>query len=215
MEQSRTGVVEQRTGALRFCSTYVHKNEALSARPFSRSAPLLMKRLASLVLLLAAVAFLTPRAEAQFSFLPYGGYDFDVNGGTPFVGAGAEFGVLPDLLPVGLVLRPSAEYYFTGDVDDDGFEVDQELFVINADLVAQLAPPVGFGVFAGAGLGAAFSSIENVDLDIDESSTELGLNLLAGIQFGSGFTTPFVQGRYTTLGDADRLAVMGGVRFSL
>lgn len=173
-----------------------------------------MTRLPILIVAIAALALVAPRAEAQFSFMPYAGYDIERS--EPLVGVGVEFGVLQGALPVGLVLRPSADYFFTTEFEEGGARFNEDLFVLNADLIARLSPPGGFGVYAGAGLGAAFSSIRNVITEVEDNSTELGLNLIGGVEFGGrGFITPFVQGRFTTLGDADRLALTGGVRFGL
>ncbi len=163
-----------------------------------------MKRfLPLLAAALVAIALLTPRAEAQVQFMPYLGYDFDVGGGSLLIGVGAEF----DFLPAGavmLALRPSAEYYFVDGID---------FFQLNADAIAQLgglAPNIG--IFGGGGLGIGFASVDVGDSSA--SSTSVGLNLLGGLEFGGGFTTPFVQGRLTLM-DGTRFGLQGGVKLNL
>jgi hypothetical protein len=157
--------------------------------------------------LLFAIPLMAPRTEAQVSFIPYIGYDFDIGDGSLLVGVGAEFGLLPiGVLPVAVNIRPSAEYYF---VDAPAGEDLQDFFQINADAIAMLATGPGLGVFAGAGLGIGFSSFEVAD-----SSTDFGVNFLGGAQFGTGFAIPFVQARVTLM-DGTRFAILGGVKLGL
>jgi len=172
-----------------------------------------MKRLSILAVLLAAVAFTTPRAEAQVSFIPYIGYDFDagIDSGALLVGVGTEVGFLPGVFPVALSLRPSAEYYFLDDVAG----LDEQLFKINADAIARLGEGIGpLGLYAGGGLALMFRSIDVEGTPDRTSSTDLGFNILGGAEFGTAFTRPFVQGRLT-LGDGTSLALLGGVRLAL
>jgi hypothetical protein len=170
-----------------------------------------MKKLLTLFAVCAvALPMMAPRAQAQVEFMPYLGYDFDIGDGSLLVGVGAEFGFLPTgVLPVGLSLRPSAEYYFV----DSPSQVDFQFFQINADAIAELSPPgVPIGIFAGAGLGIGFSSVEIAG--VSDSSTDFGLNILGGAEFGGGFLRPFLQGRVTLM-DGTRLAILGGVKLGL
>ncbi len=173
-----------------------------------------MKKLVTLIAVVAfAIPFLAPRAEAQFTFMAFGGYDLDVE--ELFIGVGAEFPLMPaNGLPFALALRPSAEYFFMPSESDMGFEASMSLIQINAEAIADLADVIDgpIGLFAGAGLGMAFISSEfsGGGVSISDSSTELGLNLLGGVEFG----IPFVQFRLTTAGST-RAQLMGGIRLAL
>lgn len=183
------------------------KHDALRvAGPFQSrspvSVPFMTLRFSLLVL---AVALAAPRADAQFLFIPYGGFDFDFD--AALLGVAVEVPMPIAGLPVEVAVRPSAEYYFVGDVD----QFNRTLVGINADLVASLSPPGSVGFFAGAGLGLAFASS---DVPGAQTTSDFGLNLIGGAQFGTGFATPFAQGRIT-FGDGTRLAALAGVRFNL
>jgi hypothetical protein len=161
-------------------------------------------------ILLLAIPLMAPRTEAQVSFIPYIGYDFDIGDGSLLVGVGTEFGLLPvGVLPVAVNLRPSAEYYF---VDTPAGFDSWNFFQINADAIATLATGPGLGVFAGAGLGIGFRSFEAGN--VSDSSTDFGVNFLGGAQFGTGFAIPFVQARVTLM-DGTRFALLGGVKLGL
>lgn len=166
-----------------------------------------MKRTLALAAVLAvALPFMAPRADAQVAFMPYLGYDFKAYDGALLVGVGAEFGMLPGVLPIGLGIRPSAEYYFSG---TEGFS----FFQINADVIATLTPPgMSIGAYAGAGVAMGFSSMEIMDESFSDS--EFGFNLLGGVTVGSGFVVPFVQARMTMM-DVTRFGIQGGVRLGL
>lgn len=150
---------------------------------------------------LFAVTLLAPRAEAQLSFLPYAGYNTDAAGGSFLIGVGAEFGIGMVGLPIGLALRPSAEYVFGGG--------DVDLTQFNVDAIGRFSPPLSpVGFYAGAGLGILNASFDG------NSSTDLGLNLLGGAEFGGGFAVPFAQARLT-IADGSAFSILGGVRFGL
>jgi hypothetical protein len=168
-----------------------------------------MKKLLTIVAAIAiAIPFMAPRAEAQFTFIPYLGYDFDIGDGSLLVGVGAEF----DLVPLGAVMlavRPSAEYYFV----DSPAGVDFSFFQINADALAELTGlGPGVGLYGGAGLALGFSSVSVGD--VSDSATDFGINALAGIEIGTGFMVPFVQGRLTIM-DGTRFGIQGGVKLQL
>jgi hypothetical protein len=159
----------------------------------------LMKKLLNILAVVALLAtFAAPRAEAQVEFLPYIGLDID--GPRFFLGVGAEFGFLP-AAPLGVALRPSVEYFFSGADRDDSF------VQVNGDLIGDVA--VGpLNLFLGGGVG--YRIAEGADVD-----GGLGFNLLAGTELGTGFVTPFVQGR-VSIGDwGSALAAMLGVKLAL
>lgn len=164
-----------------------------------------------LALFLTAVVFATPRAEAQFSFLPYGGYDFDA--GDPLVGVGVEVLLFPETAPGGIALRPSAEYYFAADESRGGLRISRERMQFNADVIAHLTSPANrIGFFAGLGLGLHYLSLEQ--LGDSSSSTDLGLNILGGADYDTGFLNPFLQGRITREEGRTLATLLGGVRLS-
>jgi len=163
-----------------------------------------MKKLLTLLVVCAfALPMTAQESKAQAAFLPYLGFDLDAQ--ALFLGVGAEFG-LPFGQAIGLELRPSAEYLFSG----EGSDVTRLQF--NADVIGNLAGGgPGLGLFAGAGLGVRyFGGADGVD-----SATNLGLNVLAGAEFGAGFLTPFAQGRVHIGDGGTALAVMGGVKLGL
>lgn len=167
-----------------------------------------MKKLLTIVAACAiAVPLMAPQAQAQVQFMPYIGYDFDmgiVDSGSFLVGVGAEFPLVP-LAAFTIALRPSAEYYF---VETDA-DISADFFQINADAIAELMPlGPGVGLFAGAGLGVGFWSVEG------ESSSDFGVNFLGGIDVDTGFLSPFIQARLTLM-DGTRFGIQGGVKFGL
>ena len=121
-----------------------------------------------------------------------GGYDFDADVGT----AGAQLRVP---LAQGLALAPSADVFF----NDSPTE-----WQINADLLLR---PAALGGLYG-GFGAAFL---NRDFELeDDSDTEVGLNLILGLESGRIRNTsvrPFVEGRWTTVEDYDAFRLAAGI----
>ena len=187
-----------------------------------------MKKLALFALVFAA-AFAAPRAEAQFSLIPYVGYNteagVDVSGtgigsttGGFLVGFGGEFAAPFSAGNLALAIRPSIEFVFLPSEDIEGAgEFSQSHLQISGDVIAQFAPMSGFTPYAGAGLtyvtysqdfpgAGAFGGFEYNDI---------GLNLLGGAEFGDlGFGAPFAQARYT-LAAFDAFSIMGGVKINL
>lgn len=124
-----------------------------------------------------------------------GGYDFEEDVGT----AGAQV-----RLPLirGLAIVPSADVFL------DDSESDWQ---INLDAVVR--PPSLAGLYFGG--GAAFLSRDFDDLDLDDDAdTEVGLNLLAGIEggrVGGTVLRPFAEGRWTSVDDYDAFRLAVGV----
>ena len=169
-------------------------------------------------LLLAAVfaSVALPTAHAQFTLLPYAGYDFDAE--NPLVGLGAEF-ALPITAPVAFALRTSGEYMFTRDLDIAGRLFSQTIGQVNLDVIARLRSP-GVQPYGGAGVALRFVSLDtsdddDVEGDQDSASTNVGANLIGGVALGTfGPVRPFVQGR-VTLGEGTAFALAGGIVLSL
>lgn len=164
-----------------------------------------MKKVLTLIATFAfAIALMAPRAEAQASFIPYIGFDLDQQ--SMLVGVGADFNFLPDA-PIGLAIRPSAEYYFSGAASDDS------AVQLNGDIIADIAAGgTGFNLFAGGGLAYR---IQDTPVVGDEDHGGLGFNILGGAEFGTGFLVPFAQGRITIGDFGSTTTILGGVRLQL
>ena len=163
-----------------------------------------------LALTFCAAALLAPRAEAQFALLPYIGYNTEDPTGGFLVGIGAEFAAPFSAGSLALAIRPSAEYVFT---DTEGID----FFQVNGDVIARFSGSPSLAPYAGAGLGVAIVSFDD-DVDGgDDSNTELGLNLLGGVEFPGtlGFGTPFVQLRYSIIDPYEAFSVLGGFSIPL
>ena len=161
-----------------------------------------------LALTFCAAALVAPRAEAQFSLLPYIGYNTEDPTGGFLVGIGAEFAAPFSAGSLALAIRPSAEYVFT---DAEGID----FFQINGDVIARFSGSPSFAPYAGAGLGVAVFSVDGAGDDGTE--TELGLNVLGGVEFPGtlGFGTPFVQLRYSIIDPYEAFSVLGGFSIPL
>ncbi|HEX2094739.1 MAG TPA: hypothetical protein VHG28_20210 [Longimicrobiaceae bacterium] len=118
-----------------------------------------------------------------------GGYDFEEDVGL----AGAQIRI--PLAPQ-IAVSPSADVFFGDDEDGDGTE-----WQLNADLLVR---PYALGGLYG-GIGVAFMNRDFDPDDFDEDSeTEVGYNLLVGIESGplSGSTLrPFAEARWTGIDD--------------
>jgi hypothetical protein len=121
-----------------------------------------------------------------------GGYDFDADVGT----AGAQLRIP---IAEGLAVAPSADVFF----NDSPTE-----WQMNADLLLR---PAALGGLYG-GFGAAFL---NRDFDdSDDSDTEVGLNLILGLESGRirhSSVRPFVEARWTTVEDYDAFRLAAGI----
>jgi opacity protein-like surface antigen len=68
--------------------------------------------------------------------------------------------------------------------------------------------------YGGAGVGFAryTATVRALETDLEGSETRTGLNLLGGLLFELGRSTPFMEAR-VTLGGIDQFALSAGVRF--
>ncbi len=133
------------------------------------------------------------RGAGPVEFGVRGGYDFEEDVGT----AGAQVRIP---LVRGLAIVPSADVFFDDSPSD---------WQLNLDAVVR--PPSLAGLYFGVGAGFLSSDFDPDDFE-EDTDTEVGLNLLAGIEGGRvGGTTvrPFAEGRWTNIHnyDAFRLAV--------
>ena len=177
----------------------------------TKSRYLDMKKLLLALTIALALTFVPERANAQspLSFGAQGIYDLDWE--SFGIGAQVRTG-----LPIGdlaFVLNPSLEYYFL----EEGEGFDQSLFRVNADLLYQIgaANVQVFQPYVGAGLGIQRHSIDldSDVLNISGSSTDVGLNLLAGASFGIGSpVVPFVQAGLF-IGDGSTVGLKAGILF--
>lgn len=135
-------------------------------------------------------------AEAQTSRSHLGprvSYNFDAEE----FGIGAQLGV-----PVGrrLEFYPSFDYYFV----DPG-----NLWALNADLKYRISGTKSAEwLYVGAGLN--FTGFSNGPVD----DTDVGANLLAGVEPLRGRVHPFAEGRLT-LGDGSTFQISAGLNFTL
>lgn len=67
--------------------------------------------------------------------------------------------------------------------------------------------------YAGAGIG--ITSVSFDERFGGGSDSDVGLNLVGGIEFQAGSVRPFAQGQFTVGGDFDRFGITGGILFAL
>lgn len=107
-------------------------------------------------------------------------------------------------------------YFFPGESSDEipGVSADIEYWEVNANGRfrianddANLTPYIG----AGLNIGRLTGSVDISGVGgTSESSTELGLNLLGGLEFGRGPSRPFVEGRFE-VGGGEQFIIAGGI----
>lgn len=158
---------------------------------------------ATAVAIAAVFMFAAPNtADAQVSFGVQGSYGTEIEA----IGAGARVNyAIPGA--EGFGLAGSFDYFFP-----DGFD----WWEINANGTYSFATEGGsVAPYAGAGLNYANVSVSGSSggTTFSASSSEMGLNLLGGLQFGGGGgITPYVEGRYATTG-AGQFVFTGGFLF--
>ncbi len=158
-------------------------------------------------------------ANAQFEVGPLAGINFD--GTEILAGAQARFPVGAEIAGLPIIAKPGIEFYPFIEPSGLGSTVDFSLFVVNLDAIVPLDISESFQGYGGAGLYIARTSVDfNVDVpgfDIDGSSTDLGLNIVAGANFGNASSTlvPFVEA-VLALGDGSSgLLAKGGILLSI
>lgn len=101
----------------------------------------------------------------------------------------------------------------------DFYFAEEDVTIFTVDLNGHYVFPTEGTIspYAGAGLG-----ITSVSVDVDTPSgsfgaddSDVGLNLVGGIEFQAGSVRPFAQGQFTVGGDFDRFGLTGGVLFAL
>ncbi len=136
------------------------------------------------------VVIVNDRPSVEFGVR--GGYDFQEEVGM----AGTQLRIP---LARGLALSPSADVFFD--------ESDSE-WQVNID--ALLRPPSLGGLYGGVGVAFLDGDFEGTG----DSETEVGLNLLLGLESGrvAGTTArPFAEGRWTSVEDYDAFRLALGI----
>lgn len=172
------------------------------------------------ILLTALLFVCAGSARAQFNLGAHAGYDVDFE--ELFIGANA-------MVPIGLEI---AEQLIRLNLDGSYYLAGEGLTVLAFD--GNLIYPFqveGSSIkpYAGAGLVIFYTSVDTPDIgdfDFDDffsksaavanvTSTDIGLSLKGGSEFGSGGAiTPFAEA-FLYLKDGSTFGVMGGVRFAL
>lgn len=157
----------------------------------------------SAVLIFALVFPLEAEAQTQFELGPRLGIDA---GDIEEVFIGADARISSPVLPV--TVNPTFDYYFTPD--------NLTFWALSGNALY----PFGvnnqrFTPYAGAGLGLYRRSVDLQTQSV--SNTDLGLNLLFGLEFPLESVRPFVEAQYTPVFADDSynlFTVKGGLLFS-
>lgn len=157
---------------------------------------------AALVLGLVAVA--PSSAQAQVGFVVQGSYGFDIEEFAVGGGINTAIGSLTETQ--GIRLEATFDYYLVGD--------GVKSWEVNGNLLKDI--PAIANLYVGAGVNYVHASYDCGSLcdafDVDDSNSEVGLNILGGYRLGAGKAAPFVQARFS-LGGGEQLVVTGGFRF--
>lgn len=164
----------------------------------------------------ALALFAATPAQAQIAFGPQVSWGSDSDLG---VGARVEvpigYMVTADDRSVlaGLKLIASGDYFFL-DCDNPfgGAEIDCSYIEINANGAVPL-PLEGFSPYVGGGLNVALVSVDVEGCaDCGGSDTEVGLNVLGGLNFPLGGMNAFAEGRFE-LGGGEQFVLSAGILF--
>ena len=159
---------------------------------------------AGAVLALGVAAFAPSTAQAQVGFVVQGSYGFDIE--EIGIGAGVNLGIGSLTEKQGIRLEATFDYFLVSD--------PAKFWEINGNLLKDI--PSVKNLYVGAGVNYAHSSYDCGSIcdafNIDNSASDIGVNVLGGYKLGSGKAAPFVQARFT-LGGSEQLYVTGGFRF--
>ncbi len=111
-------------------------------------------------------------------------------------------------------IRAAADFVYFFVEDPPGGSFGFNTLNLNGHYIIPNVPNIN--AYALAGLNFAFTSTEFTVLGntVDDSSTELGLNIGAGAEFGVGPGNIFAEIKYV-LGDADQLVIGAGYRIGI
>lgn len=158
----------------------------------------------SVVLLLALILPLEAEAQSQFKVGPRLGIDA---GDIEEVFIGADARISSPALPV--TVNPTFDFYFTPENTTFWSLSGNALYPFGVNNQS-------FTPYAGAGLGLYRQSVDTQVGSV--SSTDLGLNLLFGLEFPLQTVRPFVEAQFTPVFADDSynlFTVKGGILFSL
>ena len=164
---------------------------------------------------LAAALFMAAPAQAQVAFGPQVSFGTESDLG---IGARAELPVGGMItqdagsIMAGLKVIGSFDYFFWDEEGCDQDGVDCGWMDINVNGAVPI-PLEGFSPYVGAGLNIAMLTFEIDELDVDESTTETGINLLGGLNFPLGGFAAFAEARVVVGSDADQFVIAGGILF--
>ena len=163
-----------------------------------------MKTCTTLAVLFVVIGISTARAQTSFEIGPRVGFDLAGDVEELFLGADARIGVAS--LPV--LLNGTFDYYLVDNYDLWQLSLNA-LYEFGVDNQA-------FTPYAGGGLGITRYSfdIDSEFVDLDTSSTDVGLNIIGGAIFELGNLKPFAQAQIT-FGDFDLFSIAGGLLFSI
>lgn len=153
-----------------------------------------------LALFFFALGVQTAAAQVGIRIGPRVGYEID-DVEELFIGADARL----DIATLPVIVNPAFDYYLT-----DGYDLFQ--LSVNA-LYTFGINNTAFTPYAGAGVGITRVSADTGFDFVDDSNTEVGLNIIGGAEFGFGNLRPFVQAQLT-IGDVDLTTIAGGLLFS-
>jgi len=137
-------------------------------------------------------------------------------GGQLNYGDDTDFGLGPRL-----VLDDPAlgEFRFIGSFDlyfpDSRSGVDADYWELNGNIVYdfEVKTSTKLTPYVGGGLNVAHASAKvSTPLPASSSNTDLGVNLMAGLEFGAGRVRPFVELKVELEG-GDQFVITGGILF--
>lgn len=174
-----------------------------------------MKRWSWILAVALVLPFLAQPAQAQVSFGPQLAWGDATDLG---IGARAEFGLGEAF---GFTESPFAELYGSatatyffwdcgGGFGPGGADLDCNYIELNANGAIPFEIDAGVTPFVGAGLHLGRTSVSSSGFS--DSDTEVGLNILGGLQFPLGGYGGFVEGKFGLTG-ADQFVLSTGILF--
>ena len=110
----------------------------------------------------------------------------------------------------------SFDLYFPGSRSAGGVDVDGDYWEINGNIVYdfEVTTSPNLTPYVGGGLNVAHASAEATTplVSASASDTELGVNLLGGLEFGVGKLRPFVEIKVELEG-GEQFVITGGILF--
>lgn len=162
-----------------------------------------------LALGLSALSFAPSARAGDVSFGVQGSWGDDAD-----IAVGAR--VIADLSAKrsGVSAIASFDYFFPGDNGlGDLLGIDVKYWELNGNLVYGFAKNSNVQPYVGAGLNFAHASVTETQITgISVSESDVGLNVLGGLNFGSGKTKFFAEAKFEA-GGGDQFVVTGGIRF--